>query len=288
MSTIAHSENVNSLLWKLGPSVLALARWRRLDSASSKLGINRTTLQRQIEQLELHLNFKLFIGNLGEYLLTEKGVEIMLLLEKMEDALSGVDTVLLGDNSQSNKKIRISLPPHVLPMVSNSLEGYMCRSQDACLELHVSYELTEMRFKEYDIALRISLKEPEYPLVTAYELPLHGCYCQARNLDFNNAHYVLNQFETEPEDWLRNRFGRLPIIKCQDYATQLQLLANNGVGRTIRELAEINPDIDVVGEPAAHLGYKLFVVNHAATRFMPHIKRMTDDLIGHIQSRSYN
>lgn len=266
-------------LWKTGPEILSLARHKKLDQAAQSLGINRTTLQRKVNALEIELGSKLFIPDRGEYLLTEKGVDIVNLLEQAECILSRTPDTDVENDTQEIPQIKMSLPPHILPLVDSSIARILEVTASQEIDLHVSYSVVDMRFKEYDIALRISFTPPRYPLIPVYAMDLLGCYCSARKPDKQNTYFVLNQFESEPAPWLTNKFGQLPIIQCHDYASQLQMLAQNGVGRTILQLAENHTEIQVLRLVEKHLGYKLFVVNHAATRFNKGVKTATDLLI---------
>lgn len=268
MGTNTHIHSV----WADAPLILAIARIGSLTLASEQLSIDRTTLRRRVLKFEQNLGVRVFHSDKGQLSPTDEGVLILEKFEKAEAEIENISGQFGHGHDYIEGDVRISFPPHIAHILMPVIASIANERPSIQLDINATFGLTDLELREAEIAVRVSKTQPQYPLYSELITPLHGAYYKGIHVDLNNAVYVCNQFENEPSEEARKRFPQIRYIRCHDYSSQLNLLQQNGVGRTIHELAMHIPNLQRIDEKLYSKGWKLWLVSHSRTRLTPRIK----------------
>ena len=93
--------------WNDLNSFLALSRCSKLKLASKKLKVEPTTIARRIARLEKNIESDLFNKSPKGYILTEKGVELLRYVEKIENEVFEINDNFLKSNPKNQRKSKI-------------------------------------------------------------------------------------------------------------------------------------------------------------------------------------
>ena len=151
---------------------LELARLRRLSQAGRKLGVDRTTVARRIEQLESAIECRLFESMADGYVLTEAGQRLLAHAETIENNIGLLREEALGQGARVSGTVRIGTPEgfgtvFLTPRLARLIEEHP--------ELDVEL-LTLPRFP--------SLAAREADILVTLDPPQHGRYIASRLTDF--------------------------------------------------------------------------------------------------------
>ena len=95
--------------WNDLNSFLALSRCSKLKLASKKLTVQPTTIARRIARLEKNIESDLFNKSPKGYILTEKGIELLRYVEKIENEVFEINDNFLKSNPKIRGKVRLSV-----------------------------------------------------------------------------------------------------------------------------------------------------------------------------------
>lgn len=267
------------ILWKHGAVVLTLARFGHLDKAAKILKVNRSTMSRRLHAVEHAIGYRIFESTKGNFTPTEKGAGLIECLEKADGEINKANIQQDNDNMATEVNISISLPPHFLKLIAPYLTAFNQQHKFIRINLDVSYQLVDIEMQHADIAIRVSKQEPKYPLIAEKLMDLHGAYYKASGVAAVDTVYVCSQFEDSPSDEAKGLFDIENYITTSDYYSQIELIKEGGLGRTIHELARHETSLEMAHGELFFAGWHLWIVNHASTKYIATIKLVTDYLI---------
>lgn len=90
---------------------LAVARVGRVAAAARRLGVQHTTISRQLAALEAELGAALFYRTAGGYLLTAEGESILAAAEAMEQSAVAIGARVSESVGKLSGRVRVWLPP---------------------------------------------------------------------------------------------------------------------------------------------------------------------------------
>lgn len=90
---------------------LAVARVGRVAAAARRLGVQHTTISRQLAALETELGAPLFYRTAGGYLLTAEGENILAAAEDMEQSAVAIGARVSESVGKLSGRVRVWLPP---------------------------------------------------------------------------------------------------------------------------------------------------------------------------------
>lgn len=149
--------------WNQTRGFLATAETGSLSAAARKLGLTQPTLSRQVAALEEELGVTLF-ERVGKRLeLTETGVELLEHARKMGAAADSISLSATGRSETVDGLVSISASDGIaIHMVPPILERIRREAPQIQIELIASNELSDLRRREADIAIRhVRPEEPE-------------------------------------------------------------------------------------------------------------------------------
>lgn len=155
--------------WNRARAFLVTAEEGSLSGAARALGMTQPTLGRQVTAFEKELGVILF-ERIGNHLqLTPTGLELLEQLQIMAEAANQISLTASGQSEDVEGKVCISASEvyaaYVLPPIISKLRKLEPKIQ---IELVVSNEVSDLRRREADIALRNF--EPDQPDLIAKKI----------------------------------------------------------------------------------------------------------------------
>lgn len=149
--------------WNQVRAYLATVEEGSLSAAARALGLTQPTLGRQVAGLEAALGVTLFERVGKTLVLTAPGRELLKQTRAMGEAALRLSLMATGQSQSIEGHVRISASDsyaaHVLPPV---LEGLSRRAPGIDVEIVVSNQLSDLRRREADIAMRhVRPSEPD-------------------------------------------------------------------------------------------------------------------------------
>ena len=148
--------------WNQARAFLVTAEEGSLSAAARALGLTQPTLSRQVAGLEEALGVTLFERTPRALMLTQSGVELLAHFRTMGDAANNISVTATGQSQAVTGHVLISatnlMATHFLPPVLKELTK---TAPDLQIEIIASNELSDLRRREADIAIRHSRPKDE-------------------------------------------------------------------------------------------------------------------------------
>lgn len=170
---------------KLSPDELltfaAVVRAGGVRSAALALGMPRSTVSRQLAELEQHLGASLIARSTRRFALTEVGERLMEQCERLEEVLKATDEVLSRAAKEPTGTLRVAASPIIgeeflPPVLSEYLRAYPQMS----VEVRLSVDFVDLRRAGFDLAIRTGpLQEAGDLYATRLGTSLKGHYASA-------------------------------------------------------------------------------------------------------------
>ena len=143
--------------------VLALTRGTTLAGASERLGVDASTIFRNLQRLERNLGRPLFERTRSGYRPTELAAELAARAEEMEVALESARSSIEAEPSQISGSVRITTTDTLLHgLVAPALQELRKLHPLLTFELHTGNELASLTRRDADIAVRATKRPPQH------------------------------------------------------------------------------------------------------------------------------
>src|SRR5262245_5866055 len=144
------------LAWDDLKYFLAFARAGSMQAAAKALGINLSTVQRRIAELEERVGHRLVERHLGGYRLTELGQQLQPAAEGVEAAVAAFERQIAASDKDVKGTIRVTCGSILAERLRRSslLDEFHARHPGLWVELLVSDRLLDLSKGEADVALR--------------------------------------------------------------------------------------------------------------------------------------
>ena len=134
--------------------LLAVARQGSTTAAAKALGVNQSTVQRRVAELERRLGRALFVRHASGYELTPLGRDLLPLAEKVEEAVVAFERRVKGAAEDGREIIRLTCPEPVVGRLRPLIERFHQRYPAFKVELVASDRSLDLLQGEADVALR--------------------------------------------------------------------------------------------------------------------------------------
>ncbi|TBR38549.1 LysR family transcriptional regulator [Marinomonas agarivorans] len=271
---------LHSKIWAQLPYFLSLSELKKIDKACQKLGVNRTTISRNIAALESELEVSLFIKNGPFYELTKEG-------EKLYQASKAVNTILIdsqreiqGKNQIIEGNLKVSAPVHlVTKLLVNPLAEFSAKYPQISLNIDITHNLLKLDKLETDIVIRISKSPPE-DLVGRPFGPLRmAFYADKEKVGFKEKKTLIWKDKiSEQLEWVEEDFTELKnSINVNDLLVTQELIASGaGVGYLPCFLAETDPRLERVSKVYTDHGWNIWILVHKDKKDIKRIRVFLD------------
>jgi DNA-binding transcriptional LysR family regulator len=142
---------------------LAFARNGSMLAAAKALGVNQSTVQRRLSELERRLGHQLIERHLGGYRLTELGEQLRPHAEGVEGAAAAFERHLASCDRELTGKLRVTCPTTVAQRLTRSplIDAFHARYPGLRVELVMSDQYLDLSKGEADIAIRVGQSADE-------------------------------------------------------------------------------------------------------------------------------
>jgi DNA-binding transcriptional LysR family regulator len=136
---------------------LAFTRAGSMQAAAKALGVNQSTVQRRIAELEGHIGHRLVERHLGGYRLTELGEELRPAAEDVGAAVAAFERRLTACDKRLSGTVRLTCGSSVAERLRRTplIDAFHARYPGLRVELVISDQHLDLSNGEADIAIRL-------------------------------------------------------------------------------------------------------------------------------------
>lgn len=152
---------MNTLAWDDLRLFLAFARAGSMQAAAKALGVNQSTVQRRIAELEERVGRRLVERHLGGYRLTALGEEMRPAAEGVEAAVAAFERDLAARDKGVTGTIRLTCGSGVAACLRRTplIDAFHARRPGLQIELVITDRVLDLSKGEADLALRVMIRE---------------------------------------------------------------------------------------------------------------------------------
>jgi DNA-binding transcriptional LysR family regulator len=154
---------MNTLVWDDIRHFLAFARAGSMQAAAKALGVNQSTVQRRIAELEECVGHRLVERHLGSYRLTALGEELRPAAEGVEAAVTFFERHLAACDKGLTGTVRVTCGSSVAACLRRTplIDAFHARHPGLRVELVISDRHLDLSKGEADIAIRLGEPKDE-------------------------------------------------------------------------------------------------------------------------------
>ena len=280
--------------WNDLNSFLALSRCSKLKLASKKLKVEPTTIARRIARLEKNIESDLFNKSPKGYILTEKGVELLRYVEKIENEVFEINDNFLKSNPKIRGKVRLSVGEGLgVEIISKNLNLFYERFPEIEIELLADTKSRSLSNHEADVL--ISLSRPNKGRLLSWKLcdyfvKLYGSknykkdFNNIKSLKDLNSHnfvsYVDELIEFPELNYLKEMNNKLNVVfSSNSLRSQLHAVKKGvGLGLLHSFIARNHEDLVPVLPNLVNIKREYWLVVHENLYNLQRIKAVTSFL----------
>ena len=154
---------MGTLAWDDLRLFLAFARAGSMQTAAKALGVNQSTVQRRIAELEQCVGRRLVERHVGSYRLTALGEELRPAAEGVEAAVAAFQRDLAARDKGLTGTVRLTCGSGVAACLRRSplIEAFHARYPGLRVELVISDRVLDLSKGEAEIAIRVAIRDGE-------------------------------------------------------------------------------------------------------------------------------
>ncbi len=142
--------------WDYYRYFIEVYRMGSLKEAARKLGVNQTTVGRNLSALEAEMGTRLFERRSDGFVITAAGTRILAAVQGTEEAMLGVERLLSGKDERPEGIVKIAAPGALANhWLIPKLSPFMKRHPQVELQFLTGPELVNLARRDADIALRL-------------------------------------------------------------------------------------------------------------------------------------
>jgi DNA-binding transcriptional LysR family regulator len=148
---------MRTLAWDDLRYFLAFAHAGSMQAAAKALGVNQSTVQRRIAELEEYLGHRLVIRHLGSYRLSELGEELLPAAKDVEAAIAAFERHLAAYDKGPTGTVRVTCGSSLAARLRQTplIDAFHARCPGLRVELIISERFLDLSKGEADIAIRL-------------------------------------------------------------------------------------------------------------------------------------
>lgn len=261
----------------------AIARAGTLIGAAGELGLDHTTIARQLTRLEEELGERLFDRNRSGLVTTPFGEEVLATAENVEGEINHLLRRVDSASSSLTGSVRLTTTPTLAAhVIAPALGGLFALHPELQLELVADDRVLDISRREADIALRLS--RPKTPGLVAKRVGdmAFEWYVAARDKrSINHLAILLYEDVSGHSPLLRHVRSTVGSEKTVLTSNSIQALleaAKAGIGRALlpRLIADREPRLRRLSGPSEGIVLPLWVTYHEDLRRSPRIKAVVE------------
>ena len=154
---------MSALAWDDLRYFLAFARTGSMQAAAKALGVNQSTVQRRIAELEQCVGRRLVERHVGSYRLTALGEELRPAAEGVEAAVAAFQRDLAARDKGLTGTVRLTCGSGIAACLRRSplMDAFHARYPGLRVELVISDRVLDLSKGEAEIAIRVAIRDGE-------------------------------------------------------------------------------------------------------------------------------
>lgn len=264
--------------------ILALTRTGTLAVAGERLGVDGSTVFRNLQRIEKGLGQRLFERSRTGYRACELAQEFAKLAEQMEVQLEAARSMAQTKPEQVSGTVRITTTDTILHgLVAPALRSLQKVHPLLAYELHTGNELASLTRRDADIAIRATRRPPHHLVGTnlgPIRVALYGAKAggvrKFADVEAGKSDWIAPD-DALPEHpsvvWRKRHFPKVaPRYRVNSILSVLELVAlGMGVGVVPLFLTEGRKDIVQLTDPLEECETELWLLTHPESR---HLRRI--------------
>ncbi|EPX9597149.1 LysR family transcriptional regulator [Pseudomonas aeruginosa] len=267
-------------------TILTLTRTGTLAQAGERLGLDSSTVFRNLQRIERGLEQRLFERTRSGYQPTELALALADHAEQVEVQVESARSIAQLTPEQVAGTVRITTTDTLLHgLVAPALQALETTHPLLTYELHAGNELASLTRRDADIAVRATKQPPEYlvgkhigPIrVAMYASARYGTVQDYEEVEHGKVRWVAPD-DALPEHpsvlWRKKHFPKVaPHYRVNSILTVMELVAlGMGVGILPMFLARDRSDLCQITDVIDECQTELWVLTHRESR---HLRRVS-------------
>ena len=272
---------------------LAVARHGSTVAAARALGMNQSTVQRRLAELERRIGRPLVTRQPSGYRLTELGREMVAPAERIEQAVLAFENELEAATRDASGVLRVACPEPIVYRITQSklLERFQARHPNLRIEFVMSDKYIDLAKGEADVALRSGDTDDAELVGRKIADSLWAVYASRSYIERHGApqrvedleqHLVVGLDESMAKhraaSWLARVAPNAKIVARNNSVLGLVYAVKSGIGLAPlpTALGDNEPDLVRVLGPIPELARIWRVLAHPDTRSTPRVSAFFD------------
>src|SRR5687768_16554444 len=272
---------------------LAVVRHGSTVAAARALGMNQSTVQRRLAELERRIGRPLVTRRPSGYGLTELGREMVAPAERIEQAVLAFEQQLTASTRDASGVLRVACPEPIVYRITQSklLERFQAKHPDLRIEFVMSDKYIDLASGEADVALRSGDTDDAELVGRKIADSLWAVYASRRYIEQHGApqrvedlerHLVVGLDESMAKHraatWLARVAPNAKIVARNNSVLGLVYAVKSGIGLAPlpTALGDNEPDLVRVLGPIPELARIWRVLAHPDTRRTPRVSAFFD------------
>lgn len=277
--------------WRLLKVFLAIADTGSLSGASKMLGVNHSTIFRQLQALESGIGVKLLEKIDNKYVLTMMGEDVLREGRKISDIFELIDRRIAGANLRPKGTVKITAPYNIVNRyLPEMLQGFSKDYPAITIDLQSSNLDLNLNNRQADIAIRATPAPAEHLVGRKLCQIPWGVYGSSSYTDTYGMPKVLGDLEQHRLiggsgamlnlpgfDWVKNHYPNAITMTC-DELTAMSYFAEHGHGLAFLPLDQARKGIIKLFDFPPGKTSNLWLLTHADLRNVERIRLVTHHL----------
>jgi DNA-binding transcriptional LysR family regulator len=286
-------KDLNDLIY-----VAAVTQTGSLSAAARKLHVNHATVFRRIAQIEMDLGVRLFERGAGRYVATAAGEELAAAGAAIEQTAEYSLLKVVGRDLRPSGVVRITTTDSFASTLLNPVLA-LCRVRYPQIALHINIDnnMLDLSKRDADIAVRPTLRPPEYLVgkrIAPLAFAVYGAADYLENTTASNLpeHQWIGLGESQERhrtlQWLQKTIPlELVGLRMDGFASVAQACAD-GLGLAVLPcfLGDSLAPLRRMQEPIPELASELWVLTHPDLRKTARIQTVFQFLHQELGKRS--
>lgn len=247
------------------------------SQAAKKLKVNHSTVSRRIQALENAHGVKLLERTQVGYKMTEAGLSVFELVQKIEQDNLQASRILSGQDARLEGEINLTMPHELFDfLLAKPLQEFSRIHPDIWFNLQVSKGLRNIANREADLAVRFTNNPPEYLVGTCITTMQHGFY-KHQELALNDSTPLVVWERDKTLPWWAEPYLKAPhmVMKVDDLQAMFNAVkAGFGVARMPCFIADViaSPEVERMPIQLPRSDWGVWLLSHVDLRNSARIK----------------
>ena len=272
---------------------LAVVRHGSTVAAARALGINQSTVQRRLAELERRIGRPLVTRRPSGYSLTELGRQMVPAAERIEQAVLALEQQLAASTRDASGVLRVACPEPIVYRITQSklMERFLAKHPNLRIEFVMSDKYIDLAKGEADVALRSGDTDDAELVGRKIADSLWAVYASRRYIEQHGAPQCVEDLEQHlvvgldasmakhrAATWLARVAPNAKIVARNNSVLGLVYAVKSGIGLAPlpTALGDNEPELERVLGPIPELARIWRVLAHPDTRRTPRVSAFFD------------